>query len=74
MSPTRPCDASLVIQVDDQSRPTRVIVMAGQHMLARITIAEVKRVLEQINELSLRQQIAERPGEGGRSEEEAGHE
>jgi hypothetical protein len=73
MSPTmRLCDAKLVVKVDEFSRPDKVIVMAGQHMLATVTIAEVRRVLEQIDEL--RKQPTESSSERGRAEEEAGYE
>lgn len=71
----RLCEARLVIGVDDNHRPHRVVVMTpGQRMLAQVSIAEVRRVLAQYDQLGGEKQVAKCPAERGGTEEKSGDE
>jgi hypothetical protein len=68
------CDAHLVIKVDEYSRPASIVVMLGQAMLAQVKIAEVRRVLSQLDDMLRSNQIAEGTSERSGAEEEARNE
>jgi hypothetical protein len=46
-------NATLVIKVDSEQtkRPSEIVVLAGSHMIARVSIKEVRRVLEQVDRM-----------------------
>lgn len=46
-------DAKLVIQVDDQRRPQRIVVMVGHAPVATVTLKELRRVSSQLDHLEV---------------------
>jgi hypothetical protein len=53
------CKASLAIRVDDEGEPQSVVVTLGGRAVAEVTVAQLRTVLEQIEEIESPNQMSE---------------